>query len=121
MRGFCRKHLRKTNDRAFATQARIRIDLLKFIRGEPPALMKWKPGTVHSDKSVYAEYQDPQRDEWQAQILPALKRVPLALLARKCGEKISGRALIDLRAGRSRPRRKSQELLASVARQTGEA
>jgi hypothetical protein len=97
----------------------VRIELLKFIGKESNSLEDVETGTVHSDKSVYAEYQDPQRGEWRTQILPALKKVPLALLASKCGEKISRRALIHLRAGRSRPHRQNQELLASVVRQTG--
>jgi hypothetical protein len=53
----------------------------------------------------------------KVKILPALKRVPLKLL-----EKLTGkprRMVIDMRAGRSRPHPKNQNLLADILRELG--
>jgi hypothetical protein len=54
------------------------------------------------------------RRGWATRILPAVKRADLALLENACKERLSRRALIDIRAGRSTPHRKNQEFLASV-------
>jgi hypothetical protein len=45
---------------------------------------------------------------------PALKRAKLRKLIRECGKKLSRREIIELRAGRSKPHRKTQELLVGV-------
>ena len=73
-------------------------------------------GVVHSEQDVYTQYPDPGHDEWHMKILPALKRISLKTLVKQCKEKLSRRALIDLRAGRSRPHPKNQEMLASITR-----
>jgi hypothetical protein len=44
-------------------------------------------GVVHSPESVYTEYPDPRREEWQTKILPVLKKIPISILKR-----ISGRS-----------------------------
>jgi len=74
---------------------------------------------VHSADDVYTEYPDPRRDEWQTVILPALKKSKLCDLVAKTG--LSRRALMDLRAGRSRPHAKNLEILIKLvwARQEG--
>jgi len=59
---------------------------------------------------------DPRRGEWQTEILPAVRRASLATLISECAGRLSRRALIDIRSGRSTPHRKNQELLASVVR-----
>jgi hypothetical protein len=64
--------------------------------------------------SVYTEYTDPRRDEWQTKTLPALKKAALRILVEKSG--VSRRALMDARAGRSRPHRKNREMLATILR-----
>jgi hypothetical protein len=48
-------------------------------------------------------------------ILPVLKSMPLSVIIEKSG--MSRRALMDLRAGRSRPHRKTRERLGGVARE----
>ncbi len=87
----------------------VRIELVKYIGKESNSLEDVESGLVHSAGSVYTEYSDPRRDEWQTSILPALKKVPLKLLVKKSG--MSRRALINARAGRSKPHRKNQKLL----------
>jgi hypothetical protein len=47
-------------------------------------------------------------------ILPALKKIPLRILVNECSGQIRRRALIDLRAGRSRPHARNQELLKKI-------
>ena len=58
-----------------------------------------------------------RHDEWQTQILPALKKVPLPRLVRMSRK--SRRMLINTRVGRTRPYRKNQALLASIVRKFG--
>lgn len=63
----------------------------------------------HSAETVYTEYRDPRRDEWELQIRPTLKTIALSRLTELTG--LSRRALIDYRTGRSRPRAKNFELI----------
>jgi hypothetical protein len=70
-----------------------------------------------SPRDVSTEYPHPVDDEWKTEILPALKKAPLATLVKESG--MSKRALMDLRAGRSKPRPKNQELLAEIVRRLG--
>jgi hypothetical protein len=74
---------------------------------------------VHSEQSVYTEYADPNRSEWIAKIQPALKKLPLHALVKACGKRLSRRELIELRAGRSRPHRKTRELLELILKKLG--
>jgi len=46
-----------------------------------------------------------------------MKKVPLSLLVKMSG--LSRSMLIEVRVGRSRPHRKTQELLASILRKLG--
>jgi hypothetical protein len=96
----------------------IQIDGITYIGKESNRLEEVEAGTIHSADDVYIEYPDPRRDEWQTKILPAMKAMPLSELVRKCGF-LSRRALIDLRAGRSRPHPKHQKLLAEIFKQLG--
>jgi hypothetical protein len=88
------------------------IDLIKYIGKESNNLEDVDAGLIHSEQSVYTEYPDPRRDKWQMKILPALRTVPLAILTAQTG--MSRRALLDLRAGRSRPHAKNLEVLHAV-------
>jgi hypothetical protein len=97
----------------------IQIDGIKYIGKESNYLEEVEAGLIHSSENVYTEYPDPRRDEWQTKILPAVQRVPLANLARQAKEYISRRALIDIRAERSRPHLKNQKVLASIVRKLG--
>lgn len=92
----------------------VQIGLVKYIGKESNSLEDVEAGVVHSAQGVYTEYSDPRRDEWQMVILPALKKIPLRMLVNECSGQIRRRALIDLRAGRSRPHGKNQELLESI-------
>ncbi len=93
------------------------MEQVKYIGKESNSLEDVESGLIHSAQNVYTEYPDPRRDEWQTKILPALKKVPLSRLMKLSGK--SRRMLIDARAGRSRPHRKNQELLASIVRKLG--
>jgi hypothetical protein len=64
---------------------------------------------VQDQDSVYTEYPDPSRDEWETKLLPALKSIPL-----RQAEELTGfprTTLKDWRAGRSRPHPKNLQLL----------
>jgi hypothetical protein len=92
----------------------VRIEQIKCIGKESNSLEEVESGLIHSEQSVYTEYPDPRRDEWQTKILPALREVPLARLVKLSS--LSRSTLIEIRAGRSRPHRKNRELLVAVLR-----
>lgn len=95
---------------------RIQADEIKPIGKESNVLEDVGAGSVHSAEDAYTEYTDPNRSEWETKIRPALKTIPLKVLVKKCEGRLSRRAIIDIRAGRSRPHRKNRELLALVFR-----
>ena len=94
----------------------VRIDQIKYIGKESNSLEEVEGCLVHSAENVYTEYLDPRRDEFQTKILPALRKASLAVLVKLCKGRLSRRALIDIRAGRSRPHPKTQELLKTIVR-----
>jgi hypothetical protein len=55
----------------------------------------------------------PRQDEWQTKTLPALKEMALSRLVKMSG--MSRSALKEMRAGRSRPYPKNEEMLAALA------
>lgn len=97
---------------------RIQADEIKAIGKESNILEDVEAGSVHSDQA-YTEYPDPNRSKWETKTLPALKRIPLKILVKECDGHPSRRALIDMRAGRSKPHRKNQELLAAILKKIG--
>jgi hypothetical protein len=97
----------------------IRVDAINYIGKESNLLEEVGQGLVHSEDAIYTVYPDPRRDEWQTKTLPALKEIPLNFLVDSCTGKMSRRALIDLRAGRSRPHKRNNELLADIVERLG--
>jgi len=97
----------------------IKIDLIKCIGKESNSLESVDEGLEHSESNIYTEYGDPKRSEWVTKLQPALKRAKLGKLIRECGEKLSRREIIELRAGRKKPRRKTQQLLESILKRLG--
>jgi hypothetical protein len=97
----------------------VRIDMITPIGKESNSLEEVESGLVHDEQNVYKAYDDPRRNHWQTKISPAVKRVPLATLVDACMGKLSRRALIDIRAGRSRPHLRNQRLLESIVRALG--
>jgi len=95
----------------------IQIDCLRTIGKESNFLEEVDEGLIHSGEDVYTEYTNPKRDEWSLKILPALKAAPLAVLIKETG--LSRRALLDLRAGRSRPHPKNRKLIVDAVRRLG--
>jgi hypothetical protein len=92
----------------------ISIDHVKYIGKESNNLEAVDAGLAHSPEDVYTEYVDKNRDEWQTKILPVLQRLPLSHLISESG--LSRRALLNVRAGRSRPHLKNQERLTAIVR-----
>lgn len=95
----------------------VYIDLIKYIGKESNSLEDVDAGLVHSERGVYTEYPDRRRDEWQMKILPALRIPPLTVLITETG--MSRRALLNLRAGRSRPHAGNLETLVGALRKLG--
>jgi hypothetical protein len=91
----------------------IGVDHVQYIGKESNQLEAVDAGLVHSAENIYTEYVDQSRDEWQTKILPILKRLPLSFLVSK--KVLSRRALLDIRAGRSRPHGKNRERLNAIA------
>jgi len=79
----------------------IRVEQIKYIGKESNALEDVESGLIHSEQSVYTEYPDPRRDEWQAKTLPIISDAPLLKLAKMSG--MSPSALKEIRSGRARP------------------
>jgi hypothetical protein len=97
----------------------VRVERIIYIGKESNRLEEIEAGVIHSPESVYTEYPDPSRDEWQTRILPILKNIPIAALMR-----ISGRSRSMLQralAGRSRPRKRNRELLEVILHRLGVA
>ena len=92
----------------------VRIDQIKYVGKESNSLEDVESGTIHSEQSVYTEYPDPRRDEWQTKIVPALRKISLSTLEKATG--MSRNMLIYARKGRRRPHRKNQERLAAIVR-----
>jgi hypothetical protein len=97
----------------------VKIDLIKCIGKESNRLESVDEGMVHSEQNVYTDYADPRRTEWITKIQPALKKPELKVLTKACGKLLSRRELIELRAGRSKPHRKNQKLLAEILKKLG--
>jgi hypothetical protein len=95
----------------------VRIDEIKFIGKESNSVENVESGLEHDEKNVYTEYLDLKRDKWQTKILPVLKKERLSRLVKTSG--MSPSALKEIRAGRSRPHPKNQELLASILKKLG--
>ena len=94
----------------------VRVERIIYIGKESNRLEEIRVGVIHSPESVYTEYPDPRRDEWQTRILPVLKKIPIAALMRLSDKSRS--MLVKTLAGRSRPRRRNLELLKSISPQT---
>jgi hypothetical protein len=90
----------------------IRIDQIKYIGKESNSLEEVEEGLVHSAETVYTEYPDPQRDEWQTKIRPALAKISLSRLEKLTG--LSRRTLIYARVGHKRPHKKNQKIMAAI-------
>jgi hypothetical protein len=97
----------------------VKIDQIKCIGKESNSLEQVDAGLEHSEKNIYTEYADPKQSEWITKIQPALKKARLKVLVDACEKRVSRRELIELRAGRSKPHRKTQELLVSILKGLG--
>jgi len=95
----------------------VQVERIIYIGKESNRVEEIEAGVIHSPESVYTEYPDPHREEWQTKILPVLKKIPVAALMGLSGRSRS--MLLRTLAGRSRPRRRNQELLKSILRRLG--
>jgi hypothetical protein len=104
-RDICRQ-----NTRGLLYRRHVRIGRIRFIGKESNELEETDAGLVHSGADAYTEFVDPNRDEWETKIRPALKQVPLSKLCAETG--LSRRTLIKWRTGKSRPHKRNLEKLA---------
>jgi hypothetical protein len=92
----------------------VRIEQIKYIGKESNSMEDVESGLVHSAQSVYTEYSDPRRDEWQTKIVPELKKMPLKPLVEMSG--LCRRTILDAKAGRSRPHKRNQKTLTELVK-----
>ena len=95
----------------------VRVERIVYIGRESNRLEEIEAGVIHSPEGVYTEYPDPRRDEWEAKILPVLKKIPIAALMR-----FSGKSRSMLRrtiTGKTQPRRKNREQLKAILYRLG--
>jgi len=97
----------------------VKIDLIKCIGKESNSLESVDEGMIHSEQNVYTEYADPKRTEWITKIQPALKKAKLEVLVEACGKRLCRREIIELRASRKKPHRRTQQLLESILKRLG--
>ena len=97
----------------------VKIDLIKCIGKESNSLESVDEGLEHSERNVYTEYSDPKRTEWITKIQPALKKPKLEVLVEACGKRLCRREVIKLRAGRKKPHRGTEKLLAEILKKLG--
>jgi len=95
----------------------IRVGQIIYIGKESNKLEEIEAGIVHSAQSVYTEYPDPRREEWETKILPVLRKLPVKVLMRFTN--MSRSMLTRTLASRSRPRRRNQILLTAALRKIG--
>lgn len=95
----------------------VRVEQIIYIGKESNRLEEIEAGVIHSPESVYTEYPDPHREDWQTRILPLLKKIPIAALMRLSGRSRS--MLVRAMAGHSRPRKRNKKLLKSVLYRLG--
>jgi hypothetical protein len=89
---------------------------IKYIGKESNLLEEVGAGIIHSADSVYTEYVDKRRDEWETKIRSLLKEIPLSILQKKTG--LSRRMLIDARIGRRRPHPENQRKISSALKRS---
>ena len=97
----------------------VKIDLIKCIGKESNTLESVDEGMIRSEQNVYTEYADPKRTEWITKIQPALKKAKLEVLVEACGKRLCRREIIELRASRKKPHRRTQQLLESILKRLG--
>jgi hypothetical protein len=95
----------------------IRVEQITYIGKESNNLEEVESGTIHSAQSVYTEYPDPRREEWQSKILPALNKFTVAALVKLSG--LSRSMLTRALTGRSRPRLRNRNLLKTIIYRLG--
>jgi hypothetical protein len=95
----------------------VRIDEIKYVGKESNSLEEVDAGLIHSPENVYTIYTDLRRDEFQTKILPALRKLPPAVLVKMSG--LSPTTIKDTLAERSRPYLKNQERLRAIVRKLG--
>jgi hypothetical protein len=95
----------------------VRIDEIKYIGKESNSLEEVEAGLIHLAQNVYTEYPDRRRDEWEAKMRPAMKKVFISVLETETG--LVRRTLIDARTGRRRPHLPNQKLIVAALRKLG--
>jgi len=92
----------------------IKIEQIKYVGKESNSIEDVESGLAHSEATVYTQYPDSRRDEWETKIRPALGKAALSVLEKETG--LSRRTLIYARTGKRKPHRKHRELLIPVLR-----
>lgn len=94
------------------SRRQVRVEKLHFIGKESNQLDEVEEGSIHDAGSVYTEYPNDGRDDWDSKVLPIIKAMPMRELQHLSG--LSRAALQAIRRGR-RPRPRNQAVLRAIA------
>ena len=86
---------------------------LTHVGKESNRLEEMDAGLIHDPDEVYTEYQNPADDSWRTLVIPILKQMKRADLAKATG--LSERSVASLRNGASTPRPKHRVALGRAA------
>src|SRR5258708_1909389 len=98
------------------------------LKRKPPSTQWWPPFKGMSPtpsmaspprQSGVRKTVPPRLTEWITKIQPALKKSKLEVLVEACGKQLCRREIIELRAGRKKPHRRTQQLLESILKRLG--
>jgi hypothetical protein len=96
----------------------VLIDGTTYIGKESNRLEDVASRMIQDEDEVYKEYPDRRRDDFTTKVLPVLQAMELCELIRLVPQ-ISRRALINIRAGRSRPHPRNQNMLTELVNKPG--
>jgi hypothetical protein len=74
---------------------------------------------VHSEQNVYTEYAHSRRTEWITKIHASAEEHKAKYVSEGLRKELSRIGIIELRAGRCRPQRKTQELQVAILKSLG--
>ena len=85
----------------------------------PDLFEKFRAGLPYID-FIDRHANEAQKQRWQRETLqPALKKAKLEVLVEACGKRLCRREIIELRASRKKPHRRTQQLLESILKRLG--
>jgi hypothetical protein len=98
--------------RGLLTRRHVHAASIYYVGKESNFLEDVESGLLHDWEEVQQKYFDPHEDVWTNEVVPILKRMPRAELARQAG--VSERYIQSLRNGKRRPSKATQVRICSI-------